>query len=424
MDVQKGRVGSESEKEERVNSKALSGEKVLECGNFIGGPYCAKLLADFGAEVIKIEEPQGGDEARRYGPFLDNIPHPEKSGLFLYLNTNKLAITLNIQLPTGREIFKKLIKEVDILVENNPPQMMKDLGLGYESLNKLNPHLIMTSISPYGQTGPYRNYKGYDINTSALGGMSMCIGEQDREPLTPPLFLGHYQTGAAGAVGTMFALFAREFIGQGQHVDVSEADVWAMLHTGMVMSAYVMHGSKRVRWGHRTPGIYPYTILHCKDGYVSLIAIQGYQWKRFLDIIGDGQVPEWYANDPRFKDRREVSFKYADELDKRLEPWLMEHTREQIYRLCQEKKIPFTPVKQINEVLADRHLRERGYFVEIEHPQAGKLKYPGAPFKLSETPWGAERSAPLLGEHNKEIFCDRLGYTEQQLGELRKGGVI
>jgi len=282
----------------------------------------------------------------------------------------------------------------------------------------------MTSITPYGQTGPYRNYKGYCINASALGGMSTCIGEQDREPLTPPLSLGAYQSGAAGAVGTMFAIFAREVIGEGQRVDISEADVWAMLHTGHVMSAYVMHGLKRVRWGHRTPGIYPYTILPCKDGYVSLIAIQGYQWKRFLELIGGGEIPEWYAEDPRFKDRREISFKYADEMDKRLAPWLMEHIREEIYTLCQEKKIPFTPVRRMNEVLEDEHLKERGFFVEVTHPEAGKLKYPGAPFKLSETPWEVERPAPLLGEHNKEIYCGRLGYKPEELAALSRGGVI
>jgi len=170
-----------------MKGKALEGLRVLEFGSFISAAYCCKLLADFGAEVIKVEEPRRGDETRWYGPFLDNVPHPEKSGLFLYLNTNKLGITLNPKLATGKEIFKKLIKEVDIFVENNPPQMMKNLGLDYESLKKENPQLIMTSITPYGQTGPYRNYKGYCINASALGGMSTCIGEQDREPLTPPL---------------------------------------------------------------------------------------------------------------------------------------------------------------------------------------------------------------------------------------------
>jgi crotonobetainyl-CoA:carnitine CoA-transferase CaiB-like acyl-CoA transferase len=207
---------------------------------------------------------------------------------------------------------------------------MKGLGLDYPSLQEINPRLIMVSITPFGQSGPYRDYQGYDINCSALGGMSVCIGEPGREPLTPPLCLGHYQSGVVGAIAALGALFARELSGKGQQADVSEAEVWATLHTGNQVSTFVMHGLKRVRWGHRTPGIYPYTILPCQDGYMSIIAIQGYQWKRFLELIGDGKVPDWYANEPRFKNRREISLKYADEMDALIAPWLMSHTKEEI----------------------------------------------------------------------------------------------
>lgn len=407
-----------------MEGKALDGLKVLEYGNFISAAYCTKLLADLGAEVIKIEEPERGDEARWYGPFLNNIPDPEKSGLFLYLNANKMGITLNSRTATGQGIFKELVKKNDVLVENNPPQLMAELGLDYQCLREINPRLIVTSITPYGQTGPYRDYKGYAINASALGGITMCIGERNREPLTPPLSLGHYQSGVAAATGTMFAIFGCELIGEGQHVDISESDVWAMLHAGHVMTAYVMSGLKRIRWGNRTPGAYPYGIFLCKDGYISAIAIQGYQWKRFLELIGNGQVPDWYAKDPRFKDRREMSLKYADELDARLAPWLMAHTREEIYRLCRERQIPFTPVRKVDELFEDEHLKEREYFVEVESPRAGRLKYPGAPYKLSETPWSIRLPAPTLGEHNEEIYCHRLGYSREELAQLRQGGII
>jgi len=257
-----------------------------------------------------------------------------------------------------------------------------------------------------------------------LGGQSVCAGEPGREPLTPPLSLGHYQSGAAGAVAALAALFARELTGKGQQADISEAQVWATLHTGNQVSAYVMHGLKRMRWGHRTPGVYPYTILPCQDGYVSMIAIQGYQWKRFLELIGDGEVPDWYANDPRFKERREISLKYADEMDALLAPWLMSHTKEEIYSLCREKRIPFAPVKNIKEVVNDSHLEVREYFVEVEHPATGPLKYAGAPYKLSQTPWKVDNPAPLLGEHNEEVYCQRLGYSREELSQLRRGEII
>ncbi|TET74003.1 MAG: hypothetical protein E3J42_06125 [Dehalococcoidia bacterium] len=262
------------------------------------------------------------------------------------------------------------------------------------------------------------------MNCSALGGQSVCAGEPGREPLTPPLSLGHYQSGAAGAVAALAALFARELTGKGQQADISEAQVWATLHTGNQVSAFVMHGLKRMRWGHRTPGVYPYTILPCQDGYVSMIAIQGYQWKRFLELMGDGEVPDWYANDPRFKDRREISLKYADEMDALLAPWLMSHTKEEIYSLCREKRIPFAPVKNIKEVVNDSHLEVREYFVEVEHSATGPLKYPGAPYKLSQTPWKVDNPAPLLGEHNEEVYCQRLGYSREELSQLRRGGII
>ncbi|RLC95264.1 MAG: hypothetical protein DRI39_00525 [Chloroflexi bacterium] len=404
--------------------KALSGLKVLEWADFIAGPYCGKLLADLGAEVIKIEKPGTGDEARQRGPFPGHIPHPEKSGLFLYLNANKLGITLDPEIFTGKKILTELVKKADILIEDHAPAAMVSLGLDYTSLQGMNPGLIMVSITAFGQTGPYKDYKGYAINASALGGQSVCAGEPGREPLTPPLCLGHYQSGAAGAAAAMAALFARDFSGRGQQVDISEAQVWATLHTGNQESSFIMHGMKRMRWGHRTPGVYPYTILPCKDGFMSMIAIQGYQWKRFLEIVGDGQVPEWYANDPRFQDRRELSLKYADEMDALLAPWLMAHTKQEIYAMCREKRIPFAPVRNMEEVVNDEHLKVRDYFVEFDHPVAGRLKYPGAPGKFSESPWAIERPAPLLGQHNEEVYCNRLGYAREDLERLRNAGVI
>jgi crotonobetainyl-CoA:carnitine CoA-transferase CaiB-like acyl-CoA transferase len=402
-----------------VTEQALSGLKVVELGNFISAPYCTKLMADLGAEVIKIEEPSG-DDSRRYGPFLNDEPHPEKSGLFLYLNTNKLGITLNVKTKTGQKILKQLLKDADVFVENNPPRQMAELGLDYASLSKVNPRLIVTSITPYGQTGPYRDYKGYALNTAGLGGQSMRTGEPDREPLAPPLSQSHYQSGAMGAVGTMSAIFARRATGEGQHVDISEAEVWATIHLGHGVHLGVFEGRKAMRSGHRTISVYPWCILPCKDGYMCLIAIQGFQWKRFLEAMGS---PEW-MQDERFRDRIGVALWYADEMDAMVETLLIDRTKDELFEICRRNQITFAPVRNIAEVADDTHFAERGYFVEKDRAQTGVLKYPGAPYKLSQTPWQLKRPAPLLGEHNEEIYCGRLGYSREDLARLRMGRII
>lgn len=406
-----------------MSDKALSGLKVIEYGQFYSAAYCAKLMGDLGAEVIKVEPPEG-DESRRHGPFPDDIPHPEKSGLFLYLNANKLGITLNVRNAKGRQMLLDLLKRSDVFVENNPPKVMAELGLDYPSLSRLSPSLIVTSITPYGQTGPYRDWKGYDINSSGLGGISYSVGDPQREPLNLPVSQSHVQGAVHAASATMVALLARQATGKGQHVDVAEANVWAAFHGGQGVYSYVFEGRVRKRSGHRTPGFYPYTILPCKDGYVSMIAGRGHQWKRFLELVGGGEVPEWYSRDPRFRDRLEMSWKYANELDSLLAPWLMKHTKKEIFNLCQERRIPFTPVNTIEEVVNEPHLNDRGFFVEINHPGAGRFKYPGPPYRLSETPWRVERPAPLLGEHNEEIYCKRLGYSREELIRLRGAGII
>jgi len=400
--------------------QALAGLRVIEWGNYISAPYCAKLLADLGAEVIKIEEPGWGDIARRHGPFPGDVPHPEKSGLFLYLNTNKLGITLNLRTFTGQKILKELLKEADVFVENNPPRLMEELGLDYEHLKELYPRLIMTSITPYGQTGPYRDYRGYDINVCAAAAISFSVGERGREPLIPPLGQSEYQAAMGGAAATMVALLAREVTGRGQHVDATGLEIFATIHSGGTVTTYLYQGITGYREGHRRADLYPYAVLPCKDGYICLIAREGRQWKRFLEVMGN---PAW-SKDPRFWDRRAMAEQYADEVDSYILPWLKERTKEEIFALCRQNRIPFAPVRTIDEVVKEPHLEQRGFFVEIEHPQAGALKYPGVPYRFSATPCQVWRPAPLLGEHNEEIYCRRLGYTREELADLRRGGII
>lgn len=405
-------------------NQTLDGIKIVELAQYISGPYCGMLLSGLGARVSKIEEPVVGDISRRCGPFPDDTPHIDKSGLFHYLNRNKHGITLDVRNSQGREILLEMIKDADVLVEDLMPEAARGLKLDYQHLKEINPGLIVISITPFGQTGPYKDYKAYAINASALGGMSTIVGEPEREPLTPPFSLGNFQTGIIAANAVMFALTARQKDGKGQHVDISEAESWAIFHTGNVVSAFIYSGRKRTRTGHRTYAPYPYTLLPCKDGYLSMIALRGSEWKRFLEIVGDGEVPEWYASDERFKDRSRAGMEYADVLDSLLSPWLMSHTRQEIFSRCREKHVPFTPVRNMDEVVNCEHLNDRQYFETIQFPEAEQFKCPGPPVRFSASGWDLNRKAPSLAEHNNRIYLEQLGYSKERLEQLEKTGIV
>jgi len=400
----------------------LSGLKVVEYGNFIAAAHCAKMMADLGAEVIKIEESGKGDESREYGPFPDDIPHLERSGLFLYLNANKLGITLNINNLTGQEILKKLLKDADIFVENNPPKLMKKLGLDYARIKKINPRLIVTSITPFGQTGPYRDYKAYAINCCAAGGVSQITGHYWREPLTMPVSLGHYQAAIAAAGATMVALLARDVIGHGQQVDISEAEVWATYHVGFGVTKYTGGAGDGLTKGYLGGGMtYPAgRLIPCKDGHIALVAPQLKQWVKFLELMG---TPDW-TKDPRYRDRHAMQDDYPEEVDALLAPWFLDRTKREIFEICEKNAIPFAPLFNMKDEVEDPHLKAREFFVTVDREEVGKLKYPGAPYKLYDAPWALKRPAPLLGEHNEEIYCKRLGYTKEDLTALKRAGVI
>lgn len=396
--------------------QVLSGIKVLDLTHYIAGPYCTKLLADYGAEVTKIERPDIGDGARRISPFFGDDPHPEKSGLFLYLNTNKLGATLNLKSEAGAKIFKELVKDTDILVENFSPRVMPSLGLDYENLEKINSHLVMTSISNFGQSGPYRDYKATEIVADAMGGWMEIIGDPEREPLKPGGYQAQFVTGLFGALGTMTSFYGQEMTGIGQHVDISMMD--AVLYIQMnTTSMYSYNKNIRKRAGNRVfppPG----SILPCQDGYIGAIAVTIQQWQSLCHWMGKPELIE----DPRFLtniDRAE----HVDELDAILLPWLVEHGQEELLRGAQERRLPFAVPASSKMLLESQHLKQRGYFVEVEHPATGKVDYPGAQFKMGGLPYELKR-APLLGEHNEEVYCHRLGYSESELVRLREQGII
>jgi crotonobetainyl-CoA:carnitine CoA-transferase CaiB-like acyl-CoA transferase len=406
-----------------MTALALSDIKVIDLTWHIAGPYCTKLLADYGAEIIKVEQPGVGDPARRMGPFYKDDPHPERSGLFLHLNTNKKGITLNLKTATGKKIIQELVKDADILVESFRPRVMPGLGLDYKSLEQLNPALLMVSISSFGQTGPYRDFKATEIVEYAMGGEMCSTGIAGKEPLKLGGNVGQYQAGTVAAVSTMGALFAARSRGLGQHVDVSimETQAGSTDRRAIYLLGYACAGVLTTRWPPPREAvrmlIMPQGVYPCKDGFINTLSLPQW-WPRYLEAM---EMPE-LKDDPRFQNI--FSAEAGMEFDAIWYSWLADHTREELFDRFLKAQIASAPVNSPADIINNVHLQKRGYFTEIEHPETGKLAYTGAPFKLTESPWQVRHPAPLLGQHNEEIYCDRLGYTREELVKLRESGTI
>jgi crotonobetainyl-CoA:carnitine CoA-transferase CaiB-like acyl-CoA transferase len=403
-----------------MTQQALSGVKVLEFSDFISGPYCGKLLSNMGAQVIKVEKPGLGDKARRSGPFPQNLPHPEKSGLFLFLNTNKSGITLNVASADGLKIFKQLIGWADILIEDHSVKEMKQLGLNYAAVKKINPSLIMTSITPFGQTGPFKDYKGNDLIAAHAG--TEAFGNPDEgvkdpaamPPLKVPNHAADFMSGLTAAACTLGALLGRKNSGRGTHIDLSKQEAVASITRQQLAYYSVMEETPSREFGRKKFGGFLYP---CQDGYVVIWI--GPHYHLVVKMMGD---PDWskeemFAN-PLMRNN------YIVELNQLITAWTMEHTAEEINALALEQGVPCSLVRSIKDLVADEQLAYRNFWCEIDHPIAGKLKYPGAPFMLSATPAAIERPAPLLGEHNEMIYGEILKYHREQLSKMKKAGII
>jgi len=370
--------------------------------------------------VIKAEAPGLGDEARRREPFAEDRPGIERSGLFAYLNANKRSITLDPYTAAGKKLFLELVKKADILVENNPPSLMERLGLTYDVLEKINPMLVMTSITPFGQTGPHRDYKAYELTVYHGGGYGYLSTGCFSEPVMPPIKAGGRQAqfgaGQVGTAATLFAVLARDQIGAGQHVDISNQEVMAGLYESAI--EHWTFTANEIG-GVTNPVVQPMLPLQCKDGWVFIMCIEDFQFNNFVKVMGN---PEWAKNE-LFKDRFSRA-SYIDALTPLLTEWTMQYTKDEVFRMAQAGHVPLAPAYTAQEVVNSPQIIARDYFVEIDHPEIGQVRYPGAPYTLSETPWRIARRAPLLGEHNEEIYCGRLGYTRQDLVKLTAAGVI
>jgi CoA:oxalate CoA-transferase len=403
-----------------MNRQALSDVKVLEFSDFISGPYCGKLLSNMGAQVIKVEKPGLGDKARSWGPFSQNLPHPEKSGLFLFLNTNKSGITLNVETAAGLKIFKELLQWADVLIEDHSVKNMKALGLTYSAIKKLNPSLVMASITPFGQTGPFKDYLGNDLIASHAG--TEAFGNPDEgvkdpaamPPLKVPNHAADFMSGLTAAACTLGTLIGQRKSGRGQHIDLSKQEAVASITRQQLAYYSIMEENPSREFGRKKFGGFLYP---CKDGYVVIWI--GPHYHLVVKMMGD---PEW-SKEPMFADPLQRNG-YIVELNQLITSWTIEHTAEEVNNLALAHGVPCSLVRSVKDLVSDEQLAFREFWREIEHPVAGKVKYPGAPFRLSTTPAVIDRPAPLLGEHNKKILCDMLHYSREQLVRMRQGGII
>ena len=409
----------------------LEGVKVLDLTHYIAGPYCTKLLAGLGAEVIKVERPGRGDGARWLGPFASGgaeIPPgpplgkggrpPEDGAWFLYLNTAKQSLALDLKSPAGRDLVLELGSKADILVENFAPGAMDRLGLSYAELQKAHPALVVTSISNFGQTGPYRDWKATELNLYAMGGLMNITGEPDQEPLKEGMPLAQLGAGQNAFAATMAALMYAEETGEGQQVDVSIAEYATNILENALMQ-YSYSGQEYSRVGNRGYGRAAWGIYPCRDGHVGIIAGPDHRWPEVAKIMEREELA-----DPRFTSRA-GRLEHADEVDAYMLPWLVSNDKVDIFRAGQQSGLGFSFVATINDILEMEQLLDRNYFVELDHPVAGPLQYPGAPImpECAIDAW-LFRRAPLLGEHTSWALTSWLGYSELQVAGLVEQGVI
>ncbi len=399
----------------------LHGLRVLDLTHYIAGPFCTKLLADYGADVIKIERPGRGDGMRHVGPFLNDAPNPEKAGPFLYLNTNKFGVTLNLKQYEGRQLFLEMLKSADVVVENFSPGTLESSSLHYEELRKTTPDLVMTSISNFGQTGPYRDFKANELIEYGMGGQLRSTGYPDRPPVKLGGNVGIYQAGQNATFATVTALFRRELDGFGDYLDVSlfETQASNQDRRSIYMLNHEYTGAITKRHSDATGlafGIFP-----CADGYICFWSGVN-RFSRVAEMVGRPEL----MNDPRFADyERGVSDDAIHYFNNDvLLPWTLERDLYTVWRESQKCGLATAPVMSPGQFFADPYYRARGFFPTIDHPKAGKLDYPGRPFIMQNSPWKLRRPAPLLGQHNQEIYGGMLGLSTKEIADLRKGGII
>ena len=404
--------------EDHLEAQPLSGLRVIDLTHGIAGPYCTKLLAHYGAQVVKVERPGSGDFARSLGPFPGDTPHPEKSGLFLHLNMEKRSVVLDLKTPQGMQTVKDLAREADVLVESFRPGVMERLELGYGVLSQINPDLVVTHISNFGQTGPYQDYQASELTLSALGTAMHRRGFPERYPLMLTSNHVQFQAGNVAAMATLFAWYTREHRDtRGQEVDVSIMETqMASVNGAMTPLLQYQYTGERT---HRMQGTliagYPQGYYPCSDGYILISA--GFRlWAKTVAMLGRPEL----LQDPHFSTREAHADPYRkEEFEGEIWlPWVLERTMKQAVEECQAYEILCAPIHSIADAMDNNPQAEaRDYFVKVDHPHVGTLRYPGAPIYAPKGWWRIRRHAPLLGEHTQEVLEKGWGVFQKD-GEL------
>jgi len=387
--------------------------KILDLTRVLAGPYASMMLADFGADVIKIETPDVGDDSRGFGPFVG-----KESAYFMSLNRGKRSMTLNLKLPAAQELFRDLVKKSDVVLENYRPGTMEKFGLGYEELCKINPRLIYAACSGFGHSGPYMEKAAYDVIVQGMGGIMSITGQEGSEPTRVGASVGDITAGLFTVIGLVTALYTRTISGRGQKVDVAMLDCQVAILENAI-SRYLVTGNVPGPIGNRHSSITPFEAFQAKDGYIIIAVGNDRLWAKFCnlvkreDLIGDER---FVNNAQRTKNQKQLKA-VLDGIfpGKTVDGWI---------EALEAEGIPCGPINTVDRIMEDPQIKARDMILEIEHPVAGKLKMPGLPIKLSETPGAVLHPAPLLGQHTDEILKEMLGLSPEQIAEMRTKKVL
>jgi len=393
----------------------LDGYKVLDFTQYVAGPTATLMMAEMGAEIIKVENAPNGDPSRRLPMLIDG-----RSGYFVQHNRGKQSLCLDAKTAEGKAVLNELVKKVDVMVENFAPGVITRLGFGYKAVSALNPRIVMCSISSLGQTGPLSKQTGYDWSGAALGGVAHMIGEADGPPTIPMVALGDVSTGVHAMGAIACALLGRERTGKGQHLDISLLDSYFHYHEAGVQMASLSKGEfKPKRSGRHAYYVAPSGLFKAKDRYLALFCIEPHQWSALCDLMGKPEL----ATDPRFKDAA-TRQKNLPEVLKLVEGWLASMPSDDVtMEKLRERRIPHAPVLSVDEAMKHPHLRERGTIRTVRDPILGEMELPGFALRFSDHQ-PLELNAPLLGEHNEAILTRMLGYTPGQVRELERKGTL
>lgn len=395
-------------------NQALEGIKVLDLTRVLSGPYATMIMADMGADVIKLEQPVTGDDSRQFGPYVEG-----ESAYFMSLNRNKRSMTLNLKKPEAKELFLEMIKNVDVVAENFRPGTMEKLGIGYEELKKINPKLIFATMSGFGQTGPYSKRPAYDMIVQGMGGIMSITGEEGGDPVRVGTSIGDITAGMFGTIGILAALVDRDISGEGRMVDVAMLDGQLSILENAI-SRYTATGEVPKPLGARHPSIAPFEAYKTKDSYVIVACGNDALWEKFCKLTSREDLlamDEFKTNPDRVKNVRKLK-EYMTEI-------FGQKTTAEWDEYLNKNGIPCSAINTVDKLFTDPQVAARKMLVEVEQPGVGKIKIAGNPIKLSgleeEIPKDA---APQIGEHSELILKKYLGYTDEQIAELKKENII